>query len=97
MAQATNFIRSATAPEMSAGVITANIPRNAIVTSRRRAVRREVDAVEHEGVESPEPGCVEVTAPMEYPTITHRSGMVRRHQKFIINMLRTFRCRSMPP
>ena len=30
-AQARNFMRSATAPEMSAGVMTANIPRNAIV------------------------------------------------------------------
>ncbi len=33
MAQAENFMRSATAPEMSAGVITANIPRNATVSS----------------------------------------------------------------
>jgi len=32
-AQAVNFIRPATAPEMSAGVIAANIPRNAIVAS----------------------------------------------------------------
>ncbi len=32
-AHAANFMRSATAPEMSAGVITANIPRNATMAS----------------------------------------------------------------
>ena len=33
MAQAENFMRSATAPEMSAGVMAANIPRNATMAN----------------------------------------------------------------
>ena len=34
---------------------------------------------------------------IEYPITIHSTGMVRMHQKFIINMLRTFRLRSIPP
>jgi hypothetical protein len=42
MAQAANFMRSATAPEMSAGVITANMPRKAMVMSVIAAVARSI-------------------------------------------------------
>ena len=38
IAQAENFMRSATAPEISAGVMTANIPRKATVSERLAAV-----------------------------------------------------------
>ena len=51
IAHAENFMRSATAPEISAGVIAANIPRKATMASAP-AVTGDRDVLQEEGVEA---------------------------------------------
>ncbi len=97
IAQAENFIRSATAPEIRAGVITANMPRKATVNraeppSSPVTPRPRRNAMSRLPRSAPSPDCAR-----ENPTIAHRMGITSRHQKFIISMFRTFLVRSMPP
>ena len=98
IAHAPKRMRPATAPEISAGVITANMPRNTITRMEKPPSSPVIPIPRRNALSSP---------PMksfsngvwasENPTVAHSTGIVSRHQKFIINMLRTLRERSIPP
>ena len=90
-------MRPATAPEISAGVITANMPRNAMVKSCLAPSPSSPIPLRNAAPNPPKKAASKLPPAIEYPTTTHRIGMIRRHQKFIISMFRTFLLRSMPP
>ena len=76
IAQAENFIRSATAPEMSAGVMAANIPKKAmvarVVPSPARAISPNMKASRF-----PKKSFSKGTCASEYPMTTHKMGTMR--------------------
>jgi hypothetical protein len=97
IAQAANFMRSATAPEIRAGVMTANMPRKTMV-SRPAPPSSPVMLIPSRKARSKLPMIwLLSTEASEKPTTTQRIGMINRHQKFIISMLSTLRLRSIPP
>jgi len=91
-AQAENFMRSATAPEMSAGVMTAKVIKK--MTGTRASPFRPDKPAEPSPPMIPPHPLVEIT---EKPNRTHTTGTMPMQYTFIISMLSTFLVRTMPP
>ena len=76
IAHAENFIRSATAPEISAGVIAANIPRKAIVANDIPSPAAVMSFKKNES-NPPMKLLSKGVCESEKPMATHKIGMMR--------------------
>ena len=109
-AHAANFMRSATAPLISAGVITANVSWKALKTTtgivrapKNWFVPRSPGSTEYRSLaprnsKSPsQPASPELPKASVKPRMTQSTGMIPTQYRFIMSMLRTFFERVMPP
>ena len=82
---------------MSAGVITANIPRKIMVARAPPLSSAMPKPRMNAWSKLPMKSFSKGTWAIENPPRAHTTGTMSRHQKFIMSMLSTFRERSMPP
>ena len=98
-AQAANFILSATAPEISAGVIEANVIKKAtnmrlsaspLISLRPIWSQLPIRSPPQKPSPSPE-------FPSVHDNVTHKSGTMPMQYMFMLSMFSTFFDRSIPP
>ena len=93
MAQAENFIRPATAPEMSAGVMAAKVMPN----TNSRLLSKSSIPFNQAASKFPNSGKSQSPEANPKPTTAHRMGTMPRQYRFMFIMLSTFFWPTMPP